>query len=66
MCIRDRGKVNSALCAQILISEFDVDAIVNTGVAGALHSELDVLDMVISTDAIQYDVDTCLLYTSKI
>lgn len=52
------GKVNSALCAQILISEFDVDAIVNTGVAGALHSELDVLDMVISTDAIQYDVDT--------
>ena len=24
------GKVNSALCAQILISEFDVDAIVNT------------------------------------
>ena len=52
------GKVNSALCAQILISEFDVDAVVNTGVAGALHSELDVLDMVISTDAIQYDVDT--------
>ena len=52
------GKVNSALCAQILISEFDVDAVVNTGVAGALHSDLDVLDMVISTDAIQYDVDT--------
>ena len=52
------GKVNSALCAQILISEFNVDAVVNTGVAGALHSELDVLDMVISTDAIQYDVDT--------
>ena len=52
------GKVNSALCAQILISEFDVDAVVNTGVAGALHSELDVLDMVISTDDIQYDVDT--------
>ena len=52
------GKVNSALCTQILISEFDVDAIVNTGVAGALHSELDVQDIVISTDAIQYDVDT--------
>ena len=32
------GKVNSALCAQILISEFDVDAVVNTGVAGAIHS----------------------------
>ena len=30
----------------------------NTVVPGALHSDLDVLDMVISTDAIQYDVDT--------
>ena len=35
------GKVNSALCTQILISEFNVDAVVNTGVAGALHSDLD-------------------------
>ena len=52
------GKVNSALCAQILISEFKVDAIVNTGVAGALNEKLDVNDIVISTDAIQYDVDT--------
>lgn len=52
------GKVNSALCAQILISEFDIDAVVNTGVAGALHADLDVQDIVISTDAIQYDVDT--------
>lgn len=52
------GKVNAALCAQILISEFDVDAVVNTGVAGALHSDLDVYDIVISTDAIQHDFDT--------
>lgn len=51
------GKVNSALCAQILISEFKVDAVVNTGVAGAINSQLDVQDIVISTDAIQYDVD---------
>ncbi|WMT81596.1 5'-methylthioadenosine/S-adenosylhomocysteine nucleosidase [Terrisporobacter mayombei] len=51
------GKVNSALCAQILISEFNVNAIVNTGVAGAIHSSLDVNDIVISTEAIQYDVD---------
>ena len=51
------GKVNSALCAEILISEFNVDAIVNTGVAGAIHSSLDVNDIVISTDAIQHDMD---------
>ena len=59
------GKVNSALCAQILISEFDVDAVVNTGVAGALHSDLDVYDIVISTDAIQYDFDTTVFGHKK-
>lgn len=51
------GKVNAALCAQILISEFDVDAVVNTGVAGALNEKLDVNDIVISTEALQYDMD---------
>lgn len=51
------GKVNAALCAQILISEFNVDVVVNTGVAGAINPELDVNDIVISTEAIQYDVD---------
>jgi len=59
------GKVNSALCAQILISEFDVNAVVNTGVAGALHSDLDVYDIVISTDAIQYDFDTTVFGNKK-
>lgn len=59
------GKVNSALCAQILISEFNVDAVVNTGVAGALHEDLDVNDIVISTDAIQYDFDTTVFGYEK-
>lgn len=59
------GKVNAALCAQILISEFDVDAVVNTGVAGALHSDLDVYDIVISTDAIQHDFDTTVFGDKK-
>lgn len=59
------GKVNSALCAQILISEFKVDAVVNTGVAGALHSELDVYDIVISTDAIQHDFDATVFGYKK-
>ena len=59
------GKVNSALCAQILISEFCVDAIINTGVAGALNCELDVFDIVISTDAIQYDFDTTVFGHKK-
>ena len=60
------GKVNAALCAQILISEFKVDAVVNTGVAGALNEELDVYDIVISTDAIQHDFDTTVFGDKKV
>lgn len=51
------GKVNSAMCTQILISEFGAEALVNIGVAGALNDELNVNDIVISTDAIEYDMD---------
>ncbi|WP_072723987.1 5'-methylthioadenosine/adenosylhomocysteine nucleosidase [Tepidibacter thalassicus] len=51
------GKVNAALCTQILISEFNVGAVINTGVAGALHDELDVFDIVISTDTLHHDFD---------
>ena len=29
------GKVNAAMCTQILISEFKVQAVINTGTAGA-------------------------------
>jgi adenosylhomocysteine nucleosidase len=52
------GKVNAAICAQILISEFGVGAIINTGSAGGLAEGLEVLDMVVSTDAVQHDFDT--------
>jgi adenosylhomocysteine nucleosidase len=52
------GKVNAALCTQILLSEFNVNSVVNTGVAGALHSDLGVYDIVISSDAMYHDFDT--------
>ena len=51
------GKVNAALCAQILISVFGVTHIVNTGIAGSLCAELDIGDLVISRDAIHHDFD---------
>lgn len=51
------AKVNAAMCTQILISEFGVDSIINTGVAGGIDDCINVGDVVISTDAIQYDVD---------
>lgn len=51
------GKVNAAMCTQILIDVFDVDAVINTGAAGALAGGITVGDVVISTDALQHDMD---------
>ena len=51
------GKVNAGLCAQTLIREFNVNYIINTGVAGSLSNELDIKDMVVSTEAVQHDFD---------
>ncbi len=51
------GKVNAGLCAQILISVFGADRIINTGVAGSLDNRLDIGDIVVSTEAVQHDFD---------
>jgi adenosylhomocysteine nucleosidase len=51
------GKVNAALCAQILCSVYGVTAIVNTGIAGSLCAELDIGDLVVSRDAMYHDFD---------
>ncbi len=51
------GKVNAAMCTQVLIDCFQVDAIINTGVAGALSDELEIGDVVISSDMVQHDMD---------
>jgi len=51
------GKVNAALCTQILIDCFYVESIINTGVAGALSSELEIGDIVISKDVLHHDMD---------
>ncbi|GAB6088318.1 5'-methylthioadenosine/adenosylhomocysteine nucleosidase [Alkaliphilus crotonatoxidans] len=51
------GKVNAAICTQILIGQLGVTHVINTGVAGAIHDSLNVLDVVISTDVQQHDFD---------
>lgn len=52
------GKVNAALCTQILIDHFNVDCVINVGVAGAVYKQLSIGDIVISEDAVQHDMDT--------
>lgn len=51
------GKVNAAMCVQVLADRFQVDGIVNTGIAGSLRTEINIGDIVLSTDALQHDVD---------
>ena len=51
------GKVNAALCVQVLCDCYGVTHVVNTGIAGSLCAELDIGDLVISTDAMYHDVD---------
>lgn len=50
------GKVNSAICAQILADLFGVTHIINTGVAGSLNPEVDYCDIVISTEVCYHDM----------
>lgn len=50
------GKVNAALCAQLLIDTYEVEALLCTGSAGALHDGLDIGDVLIAEDCVQHDV----------
>lgn len=54
------GKVNAAVCAQILITHFCVTHIINTGVAGSLDSRMDICDILVSADAVQHDVNAAV------
>lgn len=51
------GKVNAAVCTQILINQFKADVIINTGIAGSLRNEINIGDIVLSEDAVEHDMD---------
>lgn len=51
------GKVNAGICTQILADVYQVDAVINTGIAGSLKTEINIGDVVISTDTLQHDMD---------
>lgn len=55
------GKVNMAICTQIMIDRFAVDTVINTGVAGSLDARIDIGDIVLSTEAQQHDMDVSAL-----
>lgn len=51
------GKVNAAMCAQVLIDRFEVSAVINVGVAGAIDDALNIGDIVLSTHLVEHDFD---------
>ena len=51
------GKVNAAICTQILCSCYGITHLVNTGIAGSLNAQLDIGDLVVSKDAMYHDFD---------
>jgi adenosylhomocysteine nucleosidase len=51
------GKVNAAMGTAVLLEKFKPDYIINTGSAGGYNPDLNVGDMVISTEVRHHDVD---------
>lgn len=51
------GKVNAAMGTTLLIDKFRPDVILNTGSAGGFHQDLNVGDIVISSEVRHNDVD---------
>ena len=52
------GKVNAAICTQILASNFNVDRIINVGVAGGISKDIYPGDIVIGDNLVEHDMDT--------
>lgn len=51
------GKVNAAVCAQVLCDVYNVTHVINTGVAGSLDVQIDICDIVVATEAVEHDLD---------
>lgn len=59
------GKVNAAMCTQAMCDNFDVSAVINTGVAGSLNNDINICDIVVSTVAQEHDMDVTALGYKK-
>ena len=52
------GKVFAALCAQTMLLCYQPRCLINSGVAGSLSEELEILDVAVSQNLVQHDMDT--------
>ena len=59
------GKVNAARVTQILIDSFEIEYMINVGVAGALNYKVKVGDVIIGEKVVQHDFDITAFRHSK-
>lgn len=65
LCVCGVGKVNAALGAQLLVSKFDVKALLNFGVAGGLNDGTALCQVYQIESAVQFDFDLVQLNGTK-
>ena len=66
LCICGVGKVNAALGAQLLISKFDAEKLLNFGVSGGLNKSTELCQVYQISAATQFDFDLVQLNGTKI
>lgn len=59
------GKVNASRVCQILIDNFDIKIVINIGVAGSVDNRLNIGDIVVASETLQYDFDTTIFGRKK-
>lgn len=52
------GKVFAAICAETMILKYNVDMLINIGVAGSTTNKLKVFDVAVAQNVVQHDMDT--------
>lgn len=55
------GKVNAAICTQIMIDRFAPDKIINVGVGCSLHNDVVIKNVVIANDVCEHDMNITAL-----
>ena len=64
VCCAGMGKVNAAAASQLLISVFGAKALLFSGIAGNMSTEIGVGDMVISNEAVYHDAELPMIAQS--
>ena len=49
--------MNAGMCTQILADIYGAEAVINTGIAGSLNNDVNIGDIVLSTDVLHHDMD---------